>query len=274
MKQVVKWIAGIILTLAAFGALASSSYVSFLFFGIGAFLCIPPLMKMIEDKFFNGNVKSIFKYVGVIASFLIGSSTLNTPNTLDYQNSSTSEIGSRNSAVDSILNVRRQEKDRLIASSDSLAKAHSLKSSKDEFKPDVTFYHPTNAPKYRNISWMYPYLVKSGNYMKMRYVIQYEADDWLFINNVKVKITYEGGNEKVIDLYSGRFDRDNGNGKIWEWVDTNVSDSMYSKLLDINNAKKAKIRFEGDKYYKERNMTSKELRALKNVIDVYKQVRK
>lgn len=274
MKQVIKWIAGIGFLTTSFGVLVDLNYFSFLLFLIAGLFCLPPSMTWIESKFFNKNLRSFYKYIIVIAAWILGGlthnsfSNSNSEKTIDNDNNSVTT-----SAVDSILNIRKHEKITLINNFDSLAKANLLKIDKDEFKPDVAFYQPINAPKFRNVNWMYPYLGKSDNQIYLRYVIQYEADDWLFIESVKVKVTFKDGNERIIDLYSGNFERDNKGGRIWEWIDINVSDEMYIKLLDIYNAKSAKIRFEGQQYYKERNMTVKELKALINVINVYKLVR-
>jgi hypothetical protein len=273
MKQLLKWILGLFLLLTALMAFTNYSYLSFAFFILAAIFCIPPSMRWIETNIFKENLKSVFKLIVVIGSCIIGVSMFYTSETSSKNEISDKKENSTSKGSESNLDVIIKQKEILENSFDSIAKANSLKMYKDEFKPDLTFYQPINAPKYRNVSWLYPYLVKSENDIYLRYVIQYEADDWLFIENVKLKITYKEGNEKIIDLYSGRFEQDNDNGRIWEWIDTEVSDAMYIKLKDLNNAKTAKIRFEGRQYYKERNMTANEFKALKNAINVYKLVK-
>jgi len=272
MKAVLKWIVGLTLFLFALVAFFTPSYIGFSLFLISAIICLPPTLNWIENKLLKIKLNRAFKYIAVLALPIFGISF--TGSQVGNRATSQSNIFTKNDSVtDSILQVRKAQRTKLMLSFDSLAKANSLRIEKDEFKPDVAFYKPKDAPNSSLMNWMYPYLAKSSNYVSLRYKIQYESDDWLFIENVKVKVTYENGNEKIVDLYSGRFDRDNGSGKIWEWNDTKVDDAMYLDLLTISKAKTAKIRFNGSKYYKERIMTKRELKALNDVINVYKQIR-
>jgi len=272
MKAVLKWIVGLTLFLFALVAFFTPSYIGFSLFLISAIICLPPTLNWIENKLLKIKLNRAFKYIAVLALPIFGISF--TGSQVGSRANSQSNIFTKNDSVtDSVLQVRKAQRTKLMLSFDSLAKANSLKINKDEFKPDVAFYKPKDAPKNIFNNWMYPYLVKSSNYLSLRYKIQYEGDDWLFIESVKVKVNYEGGNEKIVNLYSGSFDRENAAGKIWEWVDTKVTDAMYLDLLTISKAKTAKIRFNGSKYHNERIMTKKELKALNDVINVYKQVR-
>ena len=273
MKETLKWIAGIACLLASLTAITNLNILGFLCLLIAGIFCLPPTLKWIELKLFKSNISSFQKYLFVVLSLFVGGVSLSdTKNLQPNVNQQSGKDSEKDAVTDSLINLRKNQREKLMISFDSLAKANALRINKDEFKPDVVFYFPDKAPKYRNTNWMFPYLGKSGNSVYLRYVIQYEADDWLFIENVKVKTKYEDGSEKIIDLFSGYFDRDNESARIWEWTDIEVSEFMYQNLMDIYNAKSAKIRFQGRQYYKERNMTSNEFKALKNVINVYKQV--
>lgn len=188
------------------------------------------------------------------------------------QESKTEDKSELQASVDSLKEVREAERMNLIASFDSLAKAHNLKATKDDFE-DAVFYQPSTAPKHTNENGLYPYLVKVSDNVTLRYRIQYTAEDWLFIQRVLARLKYKGGSEKSIELYKGKFERDSDT-RIWEWADTEVSSAMYLDLLDLERAESVKIRFEGKQYTKDRSMTTKEKKALTEVLGVYKQVRK
>jgi hypothetical protein len=271
MKEVLKWIFGVFFISAAIGAIIENNLLASLLLAVAGLFCMPPTMTWLEGMFFSGKLRSEYKYIVVLGSLIVAGMNF-TSSDKDLTNTTTTEIA-KDTTADSINKARQEARLRTVNSFDSVARANALRIKKDEFKPDYVFYFPNNAPKYSNVSWMFPYLVKSGNDFTLRFVIQYEADDWLFIEDVKIKITHEDGTETVMDLLSGNFERDHSGGRIWEWLDTPVSADLYDKLVNISQAKSAKLRYNGQQYYQERNLSANEFKALRNMLNVYELVK-
>lgn len=133
----------------------------------------------------------------------------------------------------------------------------------DDIK-NITWYKDKTSTKYRNENAFYLYFSPNN----LRLVIQYYADNWLFIDNYIIK-----ADDKIYTI-NGRVERDNGNGgKIWEWIDINVNNKI-EILTNIANSSNAKIRFNGKQYYEERIITEREKEAMKNILISYKYLSK
>lgn len=171
---------------------------------------------------------------------------------------------------DEAIQAEKEKINQAIKVFESGIKDFSYTTYKDEFKPEVSFFYPPKAPKYTNVNWLYPYFVVSGSNIVSRYRIQYEADDWLFINSVQIKITNDDNSTDIIDFYSGSFKRDN-NSRIWEWADFELTAQMYFDLHKISGAKSVKIRFNGLNYHKERLMTNNEKSSITSFLKIYEQ---
>lgn len=164
--------------------------------------------------------------------------------------------------ADSIANVRRLERDAQIA---SLSKNFSIK--KDEFSNKSWVQHK-NAPKYRNQNGVYLYFqVDQNNHpSNLRFCVQYEDDDWLFIRNMIFNI--DGENIRFIP---NDMETDCGNGgRIWEWCDelASLGDNM-DIINKIAAANSVKIKMNGRQYYDTRTMSAKSLRAFKETLNYY-----
>lgn len=133
---------------------------------------------------------------------------------------------------------------------------------KDEFS-DITWIEPKSAPKYRNMNGTYCYFAKKGEKVEnFRFVFQYYADDWLFIESMIFNI--DGENITI----SPSMDTDCGyGGKIWEWCDTQISLEFVEKLA---NAKSVKIKMNGSQYYDTRTLTTAQIQSIKNTYDYFK----
>ena len=141
-----------------------------------------------------------------------------------------------------------------------------LRKESDEFNPDPVWYYGKRTSKYRNRNDIYMYLAKfKSGLVKPRLVIQYHADDWLFIKGYEILTD----NNKYEIKLSRSADRDNNGGKIWEWADLEWADRYAEILNDIADSQTAKIRHNGQKYYKDRTITSREKQAIKDVMAVY-----
>lgn len=133
------------------------------------------------------------------------------------------------------------------------------------------FYTDRSSPYYANYSTFHLYIGKSEDgdpYLRLK--VRYSDDDWLFVESASINID---GDVRDLDVGSD-WDRDNGNGDIWEWVDVNATESHLSLVRDIINSKSAVIRYFGDKYRDDRVITGTQKRALQNVLDAYEALKR
>jgi hypothetical protein len=136
---------------------------------------------------------------------------------------------------------------------------------KDEFE-GKTWVQPKDQPAYRNSNGMYCYFETTENQIgNFRFVIQYFAEDWLFIQ--KYDFVIDG---KAYSFTPLHVDTDNGDGDIWEWCDEHIEGEDGNLIEALANAKTAKIRFEGRQYYHDRTIPAKQLKSIKNVLTLYK----
>lgn len=150
-----------------------------------------------------------------------------------------------------------------IAQSEAKRKAALSKLSKnyDAFQ-DITWYKSPLSTKYRNANAFYIYFgVSNGSPAGLRLVIQYYADDWLFIDSVKINV-----DGKVFDVGVYDWERDN-DSDIWEWIDEPLSDR--SLIEAIIGSKSSVIRFNGSQYYDTKTISSSQKRALRDVLEAF-----
>lgn len=177
--------------------------------------------------------------------------------------------------VDSIAKMERQIADSISQAkqrekSETLSKlSKKFRFNEDEFGEKTWVYH-NNAPKYTNINSIHLYfqIDKNDGASNLRFRVQYEADDWLFIKNMIFNIDGEN-----ITFIPDDMETDCGNGgRIWEWCDEAAS--YNSELVSkIANAKTVKVKFNGRQYYDTRTMSAKELQAFKDTYEYYNALR-
>lgn len=139
---------------------------------------------------------------------------------------------------------------------------------KDEFDPDgITIIRPKSAPKYVNRNGIFCTFIKSNAGAKdFRLNIQYYADEWLFIR--KYQFSIDGKAYEFIPL--NNVERDNDGGMIWEWCNEEISNAHDKTLIKaLANAKSVRIKFIGDQYYDIRTIETKELKSIKDALDLY-----
>jgi hypothetical protein len=128
------------------------------------------------------------------------------------------------------------------------------------------WYYARTTTQYLDSNSLHVYIGQdqgSEPYLRLR--IQYAGDDWLFINKFTLNVD---GEVFVIEPDYGDMERDN-DSDVWEWYDINPSDENVSMLKAIMNSTKAVIRCEGDQYYRDRNITVTEKKALKAIFTGY-----
>ena len=161
---------------------------------------------------------------------------------------------------------QKKEKIRLAQATKKMRKEH------DDIK-GITWYYDKSSPRYVNSRTnFYAYIGKVENgYPWLRLVIQYVADDWLFIEKYIVKV--DGKVYEVEENSYGEIKTDNGGGDIWEWLDRKAGSKEFEIIKAVAYGKDVKIRFVGKKYHKDRAITNKEKLALKNVLAAHEALR-
>ena len=130
----------------------------------------------------------------------------------------------------------------------------------DKFQ-DITWYSSPNSPRYRNYNAFYIYFGSSDNSkLSLRLVVQYESDDWLFIDSAAVNV--DGVNYSI----SGDWERDH-DSRIWEWIDETLDDR--EMIEAIIKSKSAVIRFEGNQYYNTRTISASQKQSMRDVLLAY-----
>jgi len=132
---------------------------------------------------------------------------------------------------------------------------------------EITWYQDKSSPRYVNRNGFFLQFgkYKSGSLTSLRLNIQYHAEDWLFIKTYNFVV-----DGKTYSIFPDDVETDSGyGGKIWEWYEVPLNLNTYNLIKDIVNSKVAKIRFNGSQYYDERTISSKQKKALKNVLTVY-----
>ena len=130
----------------------------------------------------------------------------------------------------------------------------------DKFQ-DVTWYSSPSSPRYRNYNAFYLYFgISDNSKLPLRLVVQYENEDWLFIQSATVNV--DGENYSI----SGDWERDN-DSRIWEWIDETLDDR--AMIEAIINSKSAVIRFDGRQYYDNRTISAAQKKSLRDVLLAY-----
>lgn len=142
----------------------------------------------------------------------------------------------------------------------------NMRTEYDEVK-EITWYYDKTSPQYDNANNFLLYIGKDKNnncWLRLR--IRYTAKDWLFIRNYIFKV-----DDNTYTISPGTFDveRDNKSGYIWEWYDKSPTESEINMVKEIINSKKTVLRYEGDQYHYDRDITQQEKQALQNVLDAY-----
>ena len=155
----------------------------------------------------------------------------------------------------------KREKQRAIA-----AATQNLRKSTDEMR-EIDWFYDKSTPRTNNTRNVHAYIGKKNNHVWMRFKMTYNADDWLFVESVAFKIDGED-----FSLNYGLFDdweRDNASGDIWEWKDVNMDRRTWNLVRKIADSDKTMMRYNGRQYYSDREVSTEEKKALKNILFAY-----
>ena len=145
-----------------------------------------------------------------------------------------------------------------------------LNSTYDKFK-EVTWYEPQCKPEYINRNAFYLYMGESNSettkgHTWLRWKIVYSDDEWVFFDEIIINVDGEN--------YTKSFDyldveRDNNGSGVWEYVDILLEDEDIPLLKAIANSQKTSIRFQGDQYRYDREITQNEKYGIMDVLNAY-----
>ena len=131
----------------------------------------------------------------------------------------------------------------------------------------VTYYIPSIMPVYMNSRCaVLPYLAEKGNnfYMKLRY--NYAGNDWVFFKKVIIDID---GSQQYRSFSYFSINRDNAGWMVGELIDVDVDAKDIDMLRKIATSNKTVVRFEGDNYYHDYELTANDKSAIKDVLIIY-----
>jgi len=98
----------------------------------------------------------------------------------------------------------------------------------------------------------------------------YFGDDWIFFDSVKTMVD-------DIVVYGRKFQRpdivrQNAGGSVWETADYVVGDDELGALIAIARGNSATMRFSGDQWRRDHEVTKNERRDIQRVLEVYAQL--
>lgn len=98
----------------------------------------------------------------------------------------------------------------------------------------------------------------------------YFGDNWIFYESIKVMVD----DSVIYERAFNRSDivRDNSAGSVWETADFVAKESEIGVLRAIANSKAATIRFSGSERRHDHEVTAKERRDIKKILDAYEQL--
>ena len=138
----------------------------------------------------------------------------------------------------------------------------------------LNFYYPTGWVYYDANTWAadqrsfaLPYLGEQGGRYWMRVVFNYTGNSWVFFENLLVSIDGEL-TTKSFDYFD--VTRDNGGGRVWEYVDVDATDNSYMDLMwEIANSDTTIIRFQGESYSSDLTVTDTDKAAMRDIYLAY-----
>lgn len=127
---------------------------------------------------------------------------------------------------------------------EKLAILNEYRSETDDFN-GITWFKHKSQPRYTDIRpFVSLYLgQKEGQKPILRFVLNYTADSWLFVESAQINI-----DGTIVDIPSSNWQRDN-DSEIWEWIDEYANERYIELAKKISKSKKAVVRFNGKQYF-------------------------
>lgn len=168
--------------------------------------------------------------------------------------------------LDTVTTYINKLREKFVVINKQRAEAFSkLRKKNDKFE-HTTWYKNSYFTHDANSNHLSLYIGQKENDIWLRLKISYYGDDWIFFDKAQLLI----GNYTCtipFDKYEDK-DTDNSGGKVWEWIDVPVDETLITSIGALGTADKASIRLSG-KYSDERDITSIEQKAFQQVLDGY-----
>lgn len=162
-------------------------------------------------------------------------------------------------ASSEIRRLEREEKEKV-----GKAAFETLRAKKDEVE-GITWYYPSTYPQYTNTrSFVLPYIGDNSGHKWMRLKFNYFGSSWVFYDRAIVWI--DGSKYKTIEFDYFDVTRDAAHNGVAETADITADAAV---LKAIANSEKAIIRFQGDDYHYDMTVSSKDKKAIQNVLDAF-----
>lgn len=141
-----------------------------------------------------------------------------------------------------------------------------MQTSRDEVLGHV-FLQDQSSPAYVDENGFYIYIVTAEGYKpSLRVRVQYAGSNWIFWQKLTVNVDGVIFNN---DFRYSDISRDNNGLKVWEWIDADPSEETLFMIGLIAQSEETIIRLEGTEYRSDRVLTSREKKAIANVLTVY-----
>ena len=141
----------------------------------------------------------------------------------------------------------------------------NLRTSIDEVNA-ITWHQHRSSPDSNASNGFFSYIGKKGDDVWLRLKITYTDEDWLFIKRYTFNID---GSNYPVSIDWGDRKSDNSGGQIWEWVDLMVDSEAYALLEKVRDSKRTILRYEGNQYYKDRDVSQQEKQAVREILIAY-----
>ncbi len=126
----------------------------------------------------------------------------------------------------------------------------------------TTWYYNPYFTHYTNTNLTSIYIGQREGRVWLRLVMSYYGDDWIFFDDAY--LSYDGNTKYIyFDKYDDK--KTENDSSVWEWIDVSVDGDILSFLKQMVNGKSVKMRLSG-KYTKTRNLTTKEINGIKDVL--------
>lgn len=160
---------------------------------------------------------------------------------------------------DKRLQIEKEKKEKLRA-------LNKLKKTYDDVS-GITWYKQPYFTHYTNTYLTSVYLGHQDSSTWLRLRMSYEGDDWIFFE--RAYLSYESNTEEIFFNEYQEKETDSGyGGKVWEWIDVQVTPELKIFLEQFGKSQKAKMRFSG-KYTKTRKLTRNERQGILDVLKGY-----
>lgn len=182
---------------------------------------------------------------------------------LEKYHPESSELKEVKSLCEKIITVRQQKKEE--EKKRRMQAVNKLRKKLDDVS-GITWYENPHFTHYNDINSTSIYIGKNENSVWLRLKMSYDGEDWIFFENAY--LSYDGHTQEIyFDRYNNK-KSDNSGGSVWEWIDVQVDTNLLTFLKSMVNGKSVKMRLSG-KYTKTRNLSTNEIKAIKDVLLAY-----